>query len=82
MSDHDAKPLHRIREENPPKCCNYVGLRNRAFAKADTGQYADWREVGAAVEADDCPGALKRLEADPILTKMLEARCSQARNKD
>lgn len=64
------------------KCCTFNELRDRAYVLADTGRYANWREIAAAIEAEDCPGALDRLPIDPILPTMLDTRCWQARNRD
>ena len=61
-----------------PRCCTFDELRQRAFIKADTGRYANWVEAAAAVEAEDCPGATDRLRIDPMLTRLIDARCQQA----
>jgi hypothetical protein len=52
------------------RCCKFDELCERAYAKADTGKYANWQEVAEAIEAEDCPAAQQRLKADPIRTKM------------
>lgn len=70
-----------IRDAGDAKCCTFAELRDRAYAKADTGAYEDWRGAGAAVEFEHCPDAVQRLAADPILTRMLDARCIQARDR-
>jgi hypothetical protein len=62
-------------------CCTFNELRDRAYVLADTGRFADWNEVAAAIEAEACPDAAKRLTADPILATMLNTRCWQARNR-
>jgi hypothetical protein len=63
------------------QCCTFNELRDRAYVLADTGRYSDWKEVAAAIEAEDCPNAEKRLTADPIISTMLNTRCWQARNR-
>lgn len=60
---------------------NFEDLRKRAYELADTGRYTTWEEVGAALEAEDVAMASKRLRADPVLTRMLTARCEQARDR-
>jgi hypothetical protein len=70
-----------IADAREPKCCTFADLRTRAYDKADTGRYETWMQVGAAVEAEDCPDAIRRLAVDPMLTKMLTTRCWQARHK-
>jgi hypothetical protein len=64
-----------------PKCCTLVDLRGRAYAKADTGDYETWIQVGAAIEAENCPDAMSRLAADPNLTRMITERCWRARKR-
>ena len=56
-------------------------LRHRAFELADSGHYRQWGEIGAAMEAEGHEEATRRLRSDPILTRMLDARCEQARSR-
>ena len=67
--------------ENPNRL-TFNELRDRAYVLADTGRYADWQEVAAALEAEGCDGAAQRLTADPILTTLLNTRCWQARHRE
>jgi hypothetical protein len=75
-------PISETIARSTGKCCDFGDLRQRAFNKADTGRYADWREVGEAVEAENCPGAVDRLRGDPILTRVLTTRCEQAKDRN
>ncbi|HWA01571.1 MAG TPA: hypothetical protein VG841_14785 [Caulobacterales bacterium] len=54
-------------------------LRQRAYELADTGQFESWLAVAAHMEAEGYDKASSRLRADPILLRLLDARCKQAR---
>lgn len=56
-------------------------LRQRAFELADTGRFTQWGEIGAALESEGHEAAKRRLQSDPILTRLLDARCAQARDR-
>lgn len=60
---------------------SFEALRKRAYELADTGRYNTWEEVAAALEAEHVAMASKRLRADPVLTRMLTARCEQAKDR-
>ncbi len=65
-----------------PNRLTFNELRDRAYTLADTGRYADWNQVAAALEAEGCEAAARRLTADPILTTLLNTRCWQAQHKE
>ena len=60
----------------------FAQLRQRAYELADSGQYDGWLEIAARLEADGYQKASLRLKADPILLRMIDARCEQARRRD
>jgi hypothetical protein len=62
----------------PDELWAFTQLRKRAFQLADTGNYADWRAVGAALELEDFPDAINRISAAPTLKRLLTARCARA----
>lgn len=62
-------------------CCTFEDLRSRAYQLADTGRFDHWEQVCAEIEREDCPGALRRVRSDPMLRRMLNARCNQAKDQ-
>ena len=56
-------------------------LRARAYELADTGRLNHWEEIGAEMENEGADGAIAQLGADPMLRRMLNARCEQAKAK-
>ena len=60
---------------------SFEALRARAYDLADTGRYNTWEDIGRALEAEHVALASKRLRADPVLTRMLTARCEQAKDR-
>lgn len=64
-----------------PERTSFAALRDRAYELADTGRFNNWREIGAEIEREGQEGAVDRLKADPVLKRMLDARCDQAKDK-
>ena len=60
---------------------SFEALRARAYELADTGRYNHWEEIGGALEAEGVGHASFRLGADPVLRRMLNARCEQAKDR-
>jgi hypothetical protein len=76
----EIEPRHGTVVENP-KRISFNELRDRAYELADTGRYADWHQVAAALDTEGYDEAARRLTADPILTTLLNTRCWQAQHK-
>lgn len=60
---------------------NFETLRKRAYELADTGRYSQVEEIGDAMQAEGVERATIRLGADPVLRRMLSARCQQAKDR-
>jgi hypothetical protein len=60
---------------------SFEALRARAYELADTGRYNHWEEIGGALEREGIGRATFRLGADPVLRRMLNARCDQAKDR-
>lgn len=56
------------------------GLRNRAYELADTGRYADWDAIAAALAVEGVHDVLvRRLKHDGFFQVMLKNRIAAAR---
>jgi hypothetical protein len=62
-----------------PQRANFEVLRQRAYELADSARFSDWREIGGAMEGEGFVVARARLELDPVLRQLLDARCAAAR---
>jgi hypothetical protein len=60
---------------------NFEALRQRAYELADTGRYSHFEEIGDAMQGEGVERATIRLGADPVLQRMLNARCQQAKDR-
>ena len=60
---------------------SFTVLRARAFDLADTGRYNNWMELADELELEGFSAAATRLRSDPVLLRMLDARCQQAMDR-
>ncbi len=60
---------------------SFADLRKRAFDLADTSRFRNWMEISDELEIEGFTSAAVRLKSDPVLLRMLDARCEQAKNR-
>ncbi|HVY86592.1 MAG TPA: hypothetical protein VG943_15770 [Caulobacterales bacterium] len=63
----------------PPS--TFAQMRARAYELADTGRFDGWLEIASMLESEGFDKASLRLRSDPILLRMIDARCEQAKDR-
>lgn len=61
---------------------SFEALHQRAYALADTGKFAHWKDVGAELEREGFDHAVRLLLADPVLRTALTSRCWVAKERN